>query len=263
MLQSIRALSFASSLLVCLMAMQPTESSALALITSNPSEVAQFQTGATVENFDDLAALTITSYDPGQTVPAANQFSSRNLLAFTSPFFNSGGASFNDPIGNPGTRIGIFDPGGAIAGEVRSPDNVAGPLTVGTDVAFTNGFMEVIFPANVTRVGLWITHGSNIQLILKDSNNTNLATGDFSVTGNAGQFIGIQRDTADVRGVTIGFGAFTIDDFTYSIAPIPEPSSSLLIAMGLTALVGWRRVRNARHRGAHPRAACSDTSGSI
>ena len=265
MLQSSRALSFASSLLVCLVAMQSTESSALALITSNPSEVAQFQTGAIVENFDDLAALTITSYDDGQIVPAANRFSSRNPVTFTSPFFNSGGASFNDPVGNPGTPIGIFSPDGAIAGNVKSPNNVAGPLVGdGSFQAFNNGFMEVIFPADVTRVGIWITQGSNIQLILKDSNNTNLATGDFLVTGNAGQFIGIQRDTADVRGVTIGFDhAFTIDDFTYSsTAMIPEPSSSLLIAMGLTALVGWRRVRNARRRGAPPRGSCSDTSGS-
>ena len=229
--------------LVCLAAVQPTESSGLTLITSNPSEVAQFQTGATVEGFDDLPALTITSYDDGQTVPAANQFSSRDLAAFTSPFFNSGGASFNDPVGNPGTPIGIFDPDGAIAGEVQSPDNVAGPLNTGTDEAFNNGFMEVIFPADVMRVGLWITHGSNIQLILKDSNNTNLATGDFSVTGNGGQFIGIQRDTADVRGVTILFDAFAIDDFTYASTPIPEPSSLLLIAMGLAALVRRPRVR--------------------
>ena len=44
---------------------------------------------------------------------------------------------------------------------------------------------------------------------------------------------------------TIGFDhAFTIDDFTYSsTAMIPEPSSSLLIVMGLTALVGWRHAR--------------------
>ena len=229
--------------LVCLVAMLPTETSGLSLITSDSSEIAQFQTGATVENFDDLSALTITSYDDGQTVPTANQFSSRSLGAFTSPFFNSGGASFNDPVGNPGTPIGIFDPDGAIAGEVKSPNNVAGPLMVGSDEAFNNGFMEVIFPADVIRVGFWITHGSDVQLILKDSNNTNLMTGDFSVTGNAGQFIGIQRDTADVRGVTILLDAFTIDDFTYSSMPIPEPSSSLLIAMGLTALVGWRRVR--------------------
>lgn len=230
--------------LVCLVAMQPTESSGLTLITSNASEVAQFQTGATVENFDDLSALTITSYDDGQTVPAANQFSSRNLGAFTSPFFNSGGASFNDPVGNPGTPIGIFDPDDAIAGEVKSPNNVAGPLNTGTDEAFNNGFMEVIFPADVIRVGFWITHGSNIQLILKDSNNTNLATGDFSVTGNTDQFIGIQRDTADVRGVTILFDAFTIDDFTYSSTVVPEPSTALLLISGLlgVAVAGRRRA---------------------
>ena len=229
--------------LIGLVTMQPTESSGLTLITSDPSQVAQFQAGATVENFDSLSGLTITSYDNGQTVPAANRFSSDNLITFTSPFFNSGGASFNDPVGNPGTKIGIFDPDAAIAGEVVSPNNVAGPLTVGTDIAFTNGFMEVIFPEDVIRVGIWITHGTNIQLILKDSNNQNLSTGDFTVTGSTGQFIGIQRDAADVRGVTIGFGAFTIDDFTYSSTPVPEPSSSVLIAMGLTALVGWRRLR--------------------
>ena len=44
--------------------------------------------------------------------------------------------------------------------------------------------------------------------------------------------------------MTIGFTeAFTIDDFTYSTEPIPEPSTFLLISMGLTALAGWRRVR--------------------
>jgi hypothetical protein len=228
---------------IFLMAVQPTESFALSLVTSDPAAVAQFQSGATVEGFDDLSALTITSYDDGQTVPAANQFSSRDLAAFTSPFFNSGGASFNDPVGNPGTPIGIFDPDGPIAGEVRSPNNVAGPLSTGSDEAFNNGFMEVIFPTDVIRVGFWVTHGTDVQLILKDANNTNLQTGDVMVTGSAGQFIGIQRDTADVRGVTILFDAFTIDDFTYSSTPVPEPSAALLIAMGWAALAGWRRVR--------------------
>lgn len=234
----------------CLVAMQATVTSALPLITTNPADVAAFQAGATVENFDDLAAFAITSYSAGQIVPSANRFSSRNLVAFTSPFFNSGGASFNDPVGNPGTPIGIFAPGGAIAGDVKSANNVAGPLVGdGSFGAFSNGFMEVILPADVSRVGLWVTHGS-ITLFLKDATNTNLTTGDFQVTGSAGQFIGIQRATADVRGVTIGFPeAFTIDDFTYSgTAPIPEPSSSVLIAMGLTALLGWRRVRSSKVR---------------
>jgi hypothetical protein len=246
MRSAMRSASLASCLrgavLVCLAAMYPSASFALVLITSDPGEVALFQAGATVESFDDLAALTITSYDDGQTVPPENQFSSRDLAVFTSPFFNSGGATFTDPVSNPGTAIGIFDPDGDIAGEVQSPDNVAGPLAVGTDQAFDNGFMEVIFPADVMRVGFWVTHGTDIQLILKDANNSNLATGDVTVTGSTGQFIGIQRDTPDVRGVTIGFDAFTIDDFTYASTPIPEPSSVLLIAMGI-GLLGWRRAR--------------------
>src|SRR5689334_25372673 len=125
MLQSLRALSFPSTLLLGLVAMQPSQSPAAILVTSNATQVAQFQSGATVENFDDLPGLGITSYDNGQVVPTANQFSSRNTLTFTSPFFNSGSASFNDPVGNPGTPIGIFKPQGAtIGGDVKSLNNV-------------------------------------------------------------------------------------------------------------------------------------------
>ena len=55
----------------------------------------------------------------------------------------------------------------------KSPNNVAGCWweMVPFKPSRTR-FMEVIFPADVTRVGFWITQGSNIQLILKDSNNT-------------------------------------------------------------------------------------------
>jgi len=267
MLPSVRTLSFCSTLLVGLAAMQSTQSSAAVLVTSNPTQVAQFQSGATVEDFDNLPGLGITSYDNGQVVPTANQFSSRNTITFTSPFFNSGGASFNDPVGNSGTPIGIFQPQGAtIGGDVKSLNNVAGPLiAIGgppptSFEAFTNGFMEVIFPADVRRVGFWVTHGT-VTLFLKDATNTNLSTGDVQVTGNAGEFIAIQRDTADVRGVTIGFPqAFTIDDFTYSsAAAVPEPSRWLMTAMGLIALVGAWRVRNARGDCPRSRGACSQT----
>jgi len=213
---------------------------ATVLVTSDLTQVALFQTGATVENFDSLAALTITSYAAGQTVPAANQFVSRNPAAFTAPFFNSGGASFNDPVSNPGTPIGIFDPDGAIASEVVSPNNVAGPLAFGSDEAFNNGFMEVVFPADVQRVGFWVTQGT-VTMFLKDANNSNLTTGDDQVTGSAGEFIGIVRDSADARGLTIGFPeAFTIDDFTYA-AQIPEPASIVLFALGMAILcLRWR-----------------------
>jgi hypothetical protein len=214
---------------------------ALVIVTTDPAQAAAFQAGATIENFDNLPALTITSYAAGQTVPAGNQFSSRNVVSFTDPFFNSGGASFNDPIGNPGTRIGIFDPEGAIAADFKSPNNVAGPLATGTDLAFGNGFMEVIFPADMRRVGLWVTHGT-FTMFLKDSNNSNLTTGDVQVTGNKGEFIGIERAAADVRGLTMGFPeAFTIDDFTYATTPIPEPAGIAMAALGIGGVLLRRR----------------------
>jgi MYXO-CTERM domain-containing protein len=194
-----------------------------------------------VETFDAFPALSITSYAAGQTVPGANQFVSLSPALFTAPFFNSGGASFNDPVSNPGTPIGIFDPEGAIAGDVVSGSHVAGPLAINTDEAFNFGFMEVVFPTDVQRVGMWVTHGT-FQMILKDAGNSNIATGDFQVTGSAGEFIGIARDTADIRGITMGFPeSFTIDDFTYGTSVIPEPASALLAALGLGALLSRRR----------------------
>ena len=195
---------FVCALIAAVLTVHASESFALVIVTTNPAEAAAFQSGATIENFDNLPALQITSYASGQTVPAGNQFSSRNLVVFNTPFFNSGGASFNDPIGNPGTRIGIFDPEGAIAADFKSANNVAGPLATGTNLAFGNGFMEVIFPEDMRRVGLWVTHGT-FTMFLKDSTNTNLSTGDVQVTGNKGQFIGIERASADVRGLTMGF----------------------------------------------------------
>ena len=50
--------------------------------------------------------------------------------------------------------------------------------------------------------------------------------------------------TTPLRGELAGFTAqlpFTLDDFTYSSTPIPEPSTFVLLAIGSTALVGWRR----------------------
>jgi hypothetical protein len=221
------------------------DSNADVVMTSDAGVVALFQTGATIENFDDLAALMITSYSSGQTVPTANQFSSRNLSTFTSPFYNSGGASFNDPVGNPGTPIGIFAPSGAIAGDVKSGTHVGGPLATGSDEAFNNGFMEVIFPADVQLVGFWITHASSpITMFLKDSGNMNLSTGDFQVTGSEGQFIGIQRDSADVRGITIGFTeSFTIDDFTFSAATTTVPDTGATFVLLFVSLIGLTAVR--------------------
>jgi hypothetical protein len=234
-----------TGILIVFAAFLPLDSNALVVTTTDPSVVASFQAGATIENFDDLAALTITSYSSGQTVPTANQFSSRNLISFTSPFYNSGGASFNDPVSNPGTPIGIFAPSGGIAGDVKSGTHVAGPLASGSDEAFNNGFMEVIFPTDIQLVGFSITHASApITMFLKDSTNTNLSTGDFQVIGSEGEFIGIQRDSADIRGITIGFTeSFTIDDFTFSAATTTVPETGATFDLLFVSLIGLTAVR--------------------
>jgi hypothetical protein len=238
-----------AGILIVFAAFLPLDLNALSVTTTDAGVVASFQAGATIENFDNLPALTITSYSSGQTVPAANQFSSRNPSTFTSPFYNSGGASFIDPVGNPGTPIGIFAPSGAIAGDVQSGTNVAGPLVINPNTnsieAFNNGFMEVIFPSDIQLVGFWITHASApITMFLKDSTNTNLSTGDFQVTGSEGQFIGIQRDSADVRGITIGFTeSFTIDDFTFSAARTTVPDTGATFGLLFVSLIGLTAVR--------------------
>jgi hypothetical protein len=223
-----------------------TGTAATIIKTSDPTVVAAFQSGASVENFDDLAAFVITSYDPGQFIDAGAKFSSRD--GATMPTYHSGGASPNDPVGNPGTPIGIVDPDGGIAGDVASPNNVAAPLVINSDELFNNAFMEIIFPTEVSRVGFWVTHGS-VSLDLRDSMGSSLPSA--STTATSGEFVGITRDLAEVKIAAIigdGVDAFTIDDVTYSANPtgsttVPEPGSSL-VNIALAALgVFWFRRR--------------------
>jgi hypothetical protein len=188
--------------------------------TTNPADIAAFQSGATVQTFDSISGITavpITSYSPLDITGTAALFTKDPAQ---SPFYNSGGASFNDPGSNPGTPIGIVAPSGAIAGDKFSGNNVAGPLGVATPpfTVFESGaFMEVIFPTAVSKVGLFVAHGS-VTMFLKDTSNSNLATGDFQGSASAGQFLGITRASADIGGVTIlGSGPFTIDDFTFGL----------------------------------------------
>lgn len=151
-----------------------TSSQASTINTSNPTDIATFQTGATIEFFDTgLLGLQITSYS-SVLVPAGSQFSSRDLTDPNVPAFNSGGATFANPASNPGTPVGVFDPEPGIAGDVASNPNVIGPLIVGTTDAFGSGFLEVIFRNPVSKVGFQVTHG-DLSLFIKDINNQNFS----------------------------------------------------------------------------------------
>jgi hypothetical protein len=104
---------------------------------------------------------------------------------------------------------------------------VAGPLVVNELIVWSNGFMEVIFPATeVGKVGFWVTHGS-VRLSLRDRSGTELTTGDFEAFGEEGFFVGVTRESADIAVAALipnGVDAFTIDDFTFSAG---GPSTSV------------------------------------
>ena len=80
---------------------------------------------------------------------------------------------------------------------------------------------------------------------------TTFTTGDFEATVSEGQFIGIERDAAEIRVAALlasGTDAFTIDDFAWSRAPsVPEPTTGLLLACGLCGAIARGRLsRRAR-----------------
>jgi hypothetical protein len=104
-------------------------------------------------------------------------------------------------------------------------------LVINETEAFNFGFMEVIFPVGASSVGFWVTFGQ-VTMDLRDVNGNPLTTGDVTVSGSTGQFIGITRGAADIRVAAIvgTTEAFTIDDFTYvmgaSSPSVPEPAGA-------------------------------------
>jgi hypothetical protein len=223
---------------------QATPAFATILVTTDQGEVDAFAAGADVEEFEGINATAFGSYDPGQLIASDSRFSSRD--PGRTPTFHSGGASPGDPVGNPGTPIGIIDPSAGIGADVKSGIAVGAPLVINTDEAWNGAFMEVIFPEPVERVGFWITHGGTVNLDLRDVNGSTLPTGDVSASGTKGQFVGILRPEPDIKVAALFLSAgdaFTIDDFVSTAAPVPEPAAALLLAAGGVTLAALRRRR--------------------
>jgi hypothetical protein len=216
--------------------------------TNTPGVVSTFQAGATVTSFEGIAGKTpkaITSYTTGD--PVANTAFLFNEIPGVQ--FSVGGA--------PGTnQPALYSLTGGIAGDARSPSTVLGPVDFDFTTKFNSGaLIEIFFPTKVSRVGFWLNPSlGNVLIIAADTNfafsgltETTLESGNVT----AGNFVGIQRATADIGGfkiIALGQTGFTIDDFTVGgaspTAPgtVPEPATAALLAGGLAALY-------ARHRG--------------
>jgi uncharacterized protein (TIGR03382 family) len=219
--------------------------------TNDSTTVAAFQSGATVVDFESITGLTpqaITAYTAGDAV-SPNSFLFDQISGVQ---FSVGGA--------PGTNMpALYQLSGTIQGDAQSPSTVLGPVDFDFTTKFNSGaLIEIFFPVKVSRVGFWLNPSlGNVNIIAADTNfafsgetETTLETGNVT----AGNFVGIERSTADIGGfkiLALGATGFTIDDFTYGGAsssnPIPEPASVMLAGAGLLLAALLRR------RGTHSR----------
>jgi PEP-CTERM motif len=221
--------------------------------TSTAADVSAFQSGATVVDFESISGRTpqtISAYNPGTPGDPV----SPNSFIFdqiTGVKFSVGGA--------PGTNEpALYELSGGIAGDAKSPDTVLGPVDFDFTTKFSsNALIEIFFPTKVSKVGFWLNPSlGNVLLIAADTNfafsgltENQLESGN----GTAGNFVGIERPTADIGGFKIiGLGAngFTVDDFTFGGAstttPVPEPGTLALLGTGLFMLA--LRLRRYRTR---------------
>jgi hypothetical protein len=211
----------------------------------------QFATGAVVQDFESIVGITalgLNSYanalNSSTAVPTAAQLG----LDIPGLLFHSGGGSFNNPTGNPGTPTAVLQLGGGIAGDAHSATNVVGSLEINTENLDLDNFIEVVFITGLqSRAGVWLNPSlGNVTFSAFDSTGTQLE----SFTGTAGNFVGVDRPNADIKFLSIVGGAsgFTVDDLTYAgaTAPpppnaVPEPSVVSVLGLGLAGLMGLRR----------------------
>jgi len=207
--------------------------------TSNLAEVAAFQSGATVVNFESIA---------GRTPQAITSYTSGNAVSNTAFIFNQiTGVQFS-----VGGMVGVNQPalyslGGGIAGDAKSPPTVLGPVNFDFQTQFASGAMiEVFFPTKVSKVGFWLNPAlGNVLLIAADTNfafsGLQETTLETLPNATAGNFVGIERPTAEIGGfkiIGLGNTGFTIDDLTLGGAgstppTVPESSSLVLLVCGL------------------------------
>jgi hypothetical protein len=223
-----------------------------AIVNTNSSgDVSAFQSGATVVDFESVSGRTpqsITSYTAGDAV-SATSFVFDEISGVQ---FSVGGA--------PGTNSpALYTLSGGISSDATSPTTVLGPVDFDFTTKFNSGaLIEIFFPVKVSKVGFWLNPSLGGALIIAADTNfafsglpeTTLESGNVT----AGNFVGIQRATADIGGfkiIALGSTGFTIDDFTFGgggATVIPEPASFALLGCGLLLLAVRSKIARQRRR---------------
>lgn len=199
-------------------------------VSTDPTQVAAFQAGATVLGFDEM---TGTGVAPGVAIPAESRLT--NQFAGSSAVFSSTAgpvAVISWPIDarSDPNLIG----GSQLVSDVPVVDYLQ-PIQIGFIAPGTSG-------AGVTdRVGAWNDPtGSRIRLTVFDASGTPLE----SVEADEGVFLGISRP--GIASATFGYvstqsaAGFTLDDLTFAppaavLVPVLSPGGTALLWLALLA----------------------------
>jgi hypothetical protein len=230
------------------MGIGPVTTGATDFVSSNAADVAAFQAGATVLTFENIPGVTaFHNQSPGTAVP--NSALLKNQISGLTFFSNFSGGPFVLDL------TGFGNIGDAKSGHNILSGTEPGSGSQGT-VCFTC-FIEVTFASPVSKVGAWNDPtGSRIQLLATDAGGATIFGQPFA---NQGQFVGVSLPTNTINRAlfqyisTQSVTGFTIDDLTYGTvggggggSAVPEPTSLLLCASGIAALVYRRLLQNIR-----------------
>lgn len=155
-------------------------------------------------------------------------------VVFTGDAGSQLGANFANLGTNGDWGIGNFFAAGGAVGELRL---TFGPGPTQAAGALVNHFqLGDLFPFSV----VVSAYGDNNQII--ETHTVMIDTDAFSY--NQGRFVGILRDSPDMRSIGFKGNFVVLDDLTFT-TPVPEPETYALMLAGL-GLVGWmaRRRRN-------------------
>lgn len=228
--------------------------------TNNLTTYNAFASGATVQTFESVAGRTpqgLSAYTDGTAIGTAAQLGGQ----IAGLHFHSGGANPNNTAASPGTPTALLQLQGAISGNARSGSNVVAPLEINTETLglAAGDFLEIVFTtAPVGKAGFWLNPAlGSVTFSAFDATLTSLGSG----TGTAGNFVGFQSATNNIKFISVVAGSasgFTIDDLTYGAAgtpgtppgngaAIPEPGTLSLLGIGLMGAWGWgKRTRRSK-----------------